>query len=150
MDDTGGTIGTTLFAGCLKGFVFRSGTLRTPYDCVEDSDQFTGVARPRLAPELTIRMAVSPAMADIVAAWDNGTRQLIQLKAEGTEIHGTPATSKSVTIQMAGRITEGSRMGATIEQEQWIREFTIRGERDAPSGLLFKVIVVNAEPTVRV
>lgn len=147
LDDTGGTIGTTAYAGCLKSFSFDSGKLWTPYDCLANTTIFTGIQRPRMAPSLTIRVAVDAALAAAMVDWRAGTRQLIQLYAEGTVIHG--AVKKSVTIQMAGRITAMSRVGASMDQEQWTREITFVGERDTTWGSLFRIVVVNAEAALR-
>lgn len=147
LDDSGGTIGTTAYAGCLKGFQFDSGLLRAPYECLANSEVFTGIARPKMEPSLTVRVAVDATLADVMADWRAGTRQLIELSAEGSTIHA--AVKKKVRIQMAGRITAMSRVGATMEQEQWIREITFMGERDTAWGKLFGIQVINDEDELR-
>jgi hypothetical protein len=144
LDDTGGTIGTTAYAGCLKAFRFESGELRTPYECLAASTNFTGVAHPTWAPTLMLRVAVDATSADLLTTADAGTRQLVRLKATSA------TTTSTFQLDMAARIMSVSRVGATIDQEQWILEFNLVAELDATWGKLFVFTILNQEAALRV
>jgi hypothetical protein len=73
------------------------------------------------------------------------------LQATGTQIHGASVVNKTFTIQMAGRIMAPAHVNTTTQTDsQFTRQFTFQGERDTAASLLFKVIVINGEATLRV
>ena len=151
LDDTGGTIGTTAYTGCLKSFQFSSGDLELPSFCIKDQAYFETVSRPKLMPQLTINVAIDSALAGLLTDMRAGTRQLIQLQATGTQIHAAPAVLKTVTIQMAGRLMAPAHTNTqTVTEAQFTKQFTFSGERDTTWGKLFQVIVINSEATLRV
>lgn len=143
LDDSGGMIGTTLVPSTLLDW-----TWRLPEHFVTIAHQgslyFTAVREQKMKPTLEMTVEFNTGVAALRAKYLAETRQLVRLKAEGSEVE--TGTKKSLSIDGAYKIIDldvlDERNGADIVK------LTLHGEYDPTWAKLFKVEVVNGVSTL--
>lgn len=146
IDATGGTIGTTAYAGCFRGFTFNSGPLAAPFHCLNGNLYFDTYKRQELKPELRLTLTVDSSLAALRTAWRAGTRQLIRLRNIGGIIHD--AVTYRVDIEMSGHITSMGPIGGQSEEGVYTEEVVITGAYDPTWGATMKFALQNAVATI--
>jgi hypothetical protein len=153
-DASTGTIGTTLYGGCVVGFTWRLPENFREHMCLDGNLYFNRHEQSSLAPELELTVEVDGAAEAIRQDWANGgtARQLIRLEVLGGTVHsGTPTATarKSLRIDGAYSIIDWGAIGGSDQDGVNTVRILARGEYDATYGKLFECRVVNALAALR-
>lgn len=144
MDDTGGTIGTTLKSGMLLDWRWNLPAYYVTKRHMDGNQFFTSHSQVRLRPELELTVEFVSGVATLRTKYTGETRQLVRLRTTGSQVGATSAL-KTLTIDGAYKITAfdtlDERNGASIVR------MTLMGEYDATWGKLIELQVQNSLQT---
>jgi hypothetical protein len=142
VDDSGGTIGTTPFAGVLTGFTWRLPNTFEPHKSIDGTLVFNSVKQTPIAPELELTVEVDAAAIAMRTDFLAGTRQLVRLKNTGGVIHaGTPTATASKYLQIDGayRVTDWGVVGGSDNSGVQTVRVMLTGEFDPTWGKLYQI-----------
>lgn len=145
MDDTGGTIGTTVKSGMLMDWRWRLPAYFVIKRQMDGNQFFTSHSQVRLRPELELTFEFVAGVATLRTKYTGETRQLVRLKTTGNQV-GAVSALKTLQIDGAYKITAldtlDERNGASIVR------MTLMGEYDATWGKLLELQVQNSISTL--
>jgi hypothetical protein len=142
IDNQGGSIGATQYAGCIVNGTWRLPQSFIPHNCIDGTNTFTRHQMVSLAPELELTIELDSTANSTRAAYTSDTHKLIRLRNSGTIIHGS--VHKRITIDGAYQITDWGAVGGSDQDGVQTLRLTARGEYDSSASLLFSIEVVNA------
>lgn len=145
MDDTGGTIGSTVKSAMLMDWRWRMPAFYVPKRLMDGNQYFSSHSQVKLRPELEMTFEFVSGVATLRTKYTSETRQLVRLKATGN-LRGAATALATFQIDGAYKITAfdtlDERQGASIVK------MTLMGEYDATWGKLTEVQVQNSISTI--
>lgn len=143
MDATGGTLGATIYGGCLKKFSWKIAQFQT-YKCMDGTQLWTGISEQALRATLTMTVHEDSSFISALATYLNQSRVLLRLQQLGTLIHGSSNTFKRMRIDGAYILKNVSKLGNADDMGRLTADLTFTTQLDTTAALGYGVSVVNA------
>jgi hypothetical protein len=148
VDDTGGTLGTTLYgASSLLNFTWRIAQFDA-FKTMDGTQLLSGITEQGLAAALTVTVMVDASFVAILTKHINQSRLLTRLENIGSLIHGTPNTFKRVRLDGAYILKDVGEIGGSDEKGKQTVQLTFESELDSTASLYYALNLVNSLATL--